>query len=47
MLFGKVGINPLAFEGWTKTKFKKHFKGKERYFLPFTLDEVWKELKQK
>jgi len=48
MIFGKVGINEKAddFKGMTKAKFKKRFGHLAFKFSPYTLDEVWEEIKK-
>jgi hypothetical protein len=45
MKFGKVRLYPEAMTGMTKTEFKKQFMGSD--FRPYSIDEVWDEIKSK
>ena len=46
MKFGKVRLYPENLpKGMTKTEFKKQFMGSD--FRPYSIDEVWDEIKSK
>lgn len=45
MKFGKVRLYPETMDGMNKTEFKKQFT--ESHFKPYSVDEVWDEIKNK